>query len=36
MGSLVKNDLIIFDNLNMSLVDGSTRIAAPIVYKITN
>jgi hypothetical protein len=36
MGSLVKNDLIIFDNLNMSLIDGSTRIAAPIVYKITN
>jgi hypothetical protein len=36
MGSLVKNDLIIFDNLNMSLVDGSTRTAAPIVYKITN
>ena len=36
MGALVKNDLIIFDNLNMSLIDGSTRIAAPIVYKITN
>jgi hypothetical protein len=36
LGALVKNDLIIFDNLNMSLVDGSTRIAAPIVYKITN
>ena len=36
MGALVKNDLIIFDNLNMSLVDGSTRTAAPIVYKITN
>jgi hypothetical protein len=27
---------IIFDNLNMSLIDGSTRTAAPIVYKITN
>jgi hypothetical protein len=36
LGALVKNDLIIFDNLNMSLIDGSTRIAAPIVYKITN
>ena len=36
LGSLVKNDLIIFDNLNMSMVDGSTRTAAPIVYKIIN
>ena len=36
LGALVKNDLIIFDNLNMSLIDGSTRTAAPIVYKITN
>jgi len=34
MGALVKNDLIIFDNLNMSMIDGTTRIAAPIVYKI--
>jgi len=29
LGALVKNDLIIFDNLNMSLIDGSTRTAAP-------
>jgi len=36
LGALVKNDLVIFDNLNMSLIDGSTRTAAPIVYKITN
>ena len=34
MSALVKNDLIIFDNLNMSMVDGTTRMAAPIVYKI--
>jgi hypothetical protein len=34
MGALVKNDLIIFDNLNMSMIDGTTRTAAPIVYKI--
>lgn len=36
LGSLVKNDLIIFDNLYMTMVDGSTRTAAPIVYKIIN
>jgi hypothetical protein len=36
LGSLVKNDLIIFDNLNLSMVDGTTRTAAPIVYKIIN
>jgi hypothetical protein len=36
LGALVKNDLIIFDNLNMSMIDGSTRTAAPIVYKIIN
>jgi len=36
LGALVKNDLIIFDNLNMSMIDGTTRTAAPIVYKITN
>ena len=34
MSALVKNDLIIFDNLNMSMVDGTSRMAAPIVYKI--
>jgi hypothetical protein len=34
-GTLKKNDLLIFDNINMSLVDGSTRTAAPIIYKIT-
>jgi hypothetical protein len=34
-GALKKNDLLIFDNINMSLVDGSTRTAAPIIYKIT-
>jgi hypothetical protein len=34
LGSLKKNDLIIFDNINMSLIDGSTRTSAPIVYKI--
>ena len=34
LGALKKNDLLIFDNINMSLVDGSTRTAAPIIYKI--
>ena len=33
-GALKKNDILIFDNVNMSLVDGSTRSAAPIIYKI--
>jgi hypothetical protein len=34
LGSLKKNDLLIFDNVNMTMVDGSTRTAAPIIYKI--
>jgi len=34
LGALKKNDLLIFDNINMSLVDGSSRTAAPIIYKI--
>ena len=34
IGSLKKNDLLIFDNLNLSLIDGTTRIASPIIYKI--
>jgi hypothetical protein len=34
LGSLKKNDLLIFDNVNMTMVDGSTRTSAPIVYKI--
>ena len=34
LGALKKNDILIFDNVNMSLVDGSTRSAAPIIYKI--
>jgi hypothetical protein len=33
-GALKKNDILIFDNVNMSLVDGSTRSASPIIYKI--
>ena len=36
LGALKKIDLLIFDNVNMSLVDGSTRTSAPIIYKITN
>ena len=36
LGALKKNDLLIFDNVNMSLVDGSTRTSAPIIYKITD
>jgi len=34
LGALKKNDLLIFDNVNMSLVDGSSRTSAPIIYKI--
>ena len=34
LGALKKNDLLIFDNVNISLVDGSTRTSAPIIYKI--
>lgn len=34
IGGLKKNDLLIFDNVSLSLVDGSTRISSPIVYKI--
>jgi hypothetical protein len=36
LGSLKKNDLLIFDNVNMSLIDGSTRTSPPIIYKITD
>ena len=36
LGALKKNDLLIFDNVNMSMVDGSTRTSAPIIYKITD
>ena len=36
LGVLKKNDFLIFDNVNMSLVDGSTRTSAPIIYKITD
>jgi hypothetical protein len=36
LGGLKKNDLVIFDNINMSLIDGSTRTSPPIVYKITD
>ena len=36
LGGLRKNDLVIFDNINMSLIDGSTRTSPPIVYKITD
>jgi hypothetical protein len=34
IGVLKKNDFLIFENVNMTLVDGSTRTAAPIIYKI--
>lgn len=36
MGALKKNDLLIFDNVNISLVDGSSRTSAPIIYKISD
>jgi hypothetical protein len=36
LGALKKNDILIFDNVNMTLVDGSTRTSAPIIYKISD
>lgn len=36
LGVLTKNDILIFDNINMSLLDGSTRKVSQIVYKITD
>lgn len=36
MSALRKNDFLIFDNINIALVDGSTRLPAPIIYKITD
>jgi hypothetical protein len=34
ISSLEKNDILIFENINISLVDGTSRITQPIVYKI--
>lgn len=34
ISSLEKNDILIFDSINISLIDGSTRITQPLVYKI--
>jgi hypothetical protein len=34
LGALKKNDMLIFDKDNISLIDGSTRTSAPIIYKI--
>ena len=28
------NDLIIFEDISLTLNDGTTRIAAPMIYKI--
>jgi hypothetical protein len=36
ISSLEKNDLIVFDNINVSLVDGTSRKPAPLLYKIIN
>ena len=36
ISSLEKNDFIIFDNINVSLVDGTSRKPPPILYKIIN
>ncbi len=36
LGNLKKNDMVIFDNINISLVDGTTRKPTPILYKIIN
>jgi hypothetical protein len=34
--NLQKNDFIIFDNMNVSLLDGTSRKPPPLLYKITN
>jgi hypothetical protein len=34
LGALKKGDLLVFDNVNISLIDGSTRTSPPIIYKI--
>lgn len=36
IAGLEKNDYIIFDNINVSLVDGTSRKPPPIMYKIIN
>ena len=36
MGNLIKNDIIIFDQINISLVDGSSRNPAPLILKIVD
>jgi hypothetical protein len=36
ISGLQKNDFIIFDNINVSLVDGTSRKPPPLLYKITN
>lgn len=36
ISGLEKNDFVIFDNINVSLVDGTSRKPPPILYKITN
>lgn len=36
IASIEKNDYIIFDNINVSLVDGTSRKPPPIMYKIIN
>ena len=36
ISSLEKNDFVIFDNINVSLVDGTSRKPPPILYKIIN
>ena len=34
IGSLQVGDIIIFDNVTVSMIDGTTRTAAPLTYKI--
>ncbi len=36
IAGLDKNDIILFDNINVSLVDGTSRKPPPLLYKITN
>lgn len=34
--SLIKNDFLLFDQISMTYIDGSTRTSTPLIYKIIN
>jgi len=36
IASLQKSDFVVFDNINVSLIDGTSRKPPPLLYKISN